>query len=115
VGCRRGGHQDDEGTGRTADLMAAAAEQRDEKTTDNRGIETPVRCHTGGDRNRHGKRQGDDRDGQTGNGIGPQPVEVIAFAKHVDGLRYESVGHAIPPMAQLRSITASKQSRLVHR
>ena len=48
--------------GRTGNLHTAAAEERDQESGDNRGIETLLRIDTGSKRKRDGKRQRYDRD-----------------------------------------------------
>ena len=64
--------QHDEGAGRPADLEAAAAQRRDQEAADDRGIEPALRRHAGGDGDRHGQRQRDDRHRQPGEQVGPE-------------------------------------------
>ena len=79
-------HEHDEGPGRPADLEPAAAEQRDEEPADDRGVETPVGRHAGGDRDRHRERQGHDGDGEPGDGVGAEIREPVALAQDRDEL-----------------------------
>ena len=52
--------------GRTADLHARTAEQRDQKAGDDRRVQSLVGRRAGRDRERHRQRQRDDRDREPG-------------------------------------------------
>ena len=77
-----GGDQHDERTRRPANLKPAAAECGHQEAANDRCVQAAVRRGAGGNRNRHGKRQRDDRDGEAGNRVGAQVGEAVAFAQH---------------------------------
>ena len=88
----RRGDEHDEGAGRTADLEAAAAQQRDQEAADDGRVEPALRRDARGDGDRHRQRQRDDGDRQPGNGVGAQMLEPVALAKHGHELWREKLG-----------------------
>ncbi len=88
------GHRDqpDKGRGRTADLEAAAAQQRDQEAADDGGIKPALGAQAGADRDRHRQWQRHDGNRQSGQGVGAQAVQPITLAQDGDQLRGEQVG-----------------------
>ena len=86
--------EDDEGAGRAADLEPAAAKRRDQEAADDRRIEAAFGRDAGRDGDCHRKRQCHDRDGEPGEGVGPELGEVVAFAQDGDELRREELNKA---------------------
>jgi len=72
------------GTGRTADLETAAAEQRDDEAADHSRVEAAAGCHARGNRNRHRQWQRHDRDGEPRHHVGTEIGEAVALAQHRD-------------------------------
>ena len=67
-----------EGGGRPRDLDARAAEERDDRAADDRGVEPVLRRHAGGDGQRHRQRKGHDADHDAGHGVVPQRGPAVA-------------------------------------
>ena len=67
--CHNAGDDDNEGTGRAADLGARAAERGDEESGDDSGVEAGLRRDAGGDGEGHGQRQRDQTHRYTGNEV----------------------------------------------
>ena len=91
-----GRDENDEGTGRPADLKTAAPERRDQKAAHNGGIEPLLRRKPRADRNGHGQRQGDNGDSKTRDGVGPKIAPAIALAQNGDELGREEFGKGWP-------------------
>ncbi len=88
----RGGHQHNEGAGRTADLESAAAQQRDHEAPDDGGVEPPLRRYAGGHGDGHRQRQGDDGYRQGGDRVLAKMGEPIALPKRGRELGVQEVG-----------------------
>ena len=70
------GDDDDECAGGAADLGARSAEGGDEEAGDDGGVETSLRGDSGGDGEGHGERQGDQADGDAGDEVVGEVVEL---------------------------------------
>ena len=88
-GCR---HQNDKRTRRAPDLVARSAQDRDKKTTHNRCVKAPFGANARSDRNRHGKRQGDNRDRQPGKNIRTEFPESVTLGEQGDQFRTVKMG-----------------------
>ena len=88
------GDQHDEGAGRAADLEAAAAQRRDQETSDDRGEEPTLGWRTRGDGDRHRKRQGHDGHGEAGGYVGAKSSQSVAFAQNRHQLRHKERAEA---------------------
>jgi hypothetical protein len=62
-----------------------------QQARDHRGEQAALGRGAGGDRERHGERQGDHRHGQAGDQIGPKRLEAVPFAQARDELRREQL------------------------
>ena len=89
-------HQNDEGTRRTADLEPAAAESRDQETTDNSCVEALRGCGAGGDGNGHGEGQGNDGNCQPCDSVRAQVRQAVAFAQYCHQLRGKGLDKSRP-------------------
>ena len=89
MGCDHAGHDDDERSGRAADLDARAAEPRNQETRDHRGDEALARAGSAGNSEGHRQRQRDNCDGETGNQVRAQLSRAISLAKGGDQLGCE--------------------------
>ena len=80
---------DNKCAGRAADLIAAAAQQRNKKAGNNRRVQSLRRRDARGYRKRHGQRNGDDGNGQSGNTVAFKFIEIISFMQSFDQFRGE--------------------------
>ncbi len=71
------GDDDDEGTGRAADLDARSAERRDDEAGDDRAVDAGLRREARGDGEGHGERQRDQPDGDPGDEIVAEGGAVV--------------------------------------
>ena len=90
--CHRCSDEDDEGTCGSADLEPAAAEPRDGEAADDRCIKPTLRRNPGGDRDRHGERQRDDRDRQRRQQVPAEGIEAVTLVQHSDQFRPVEMG-----------------------
>ena len=68
-----------ERAGRAADLVARAAERRDQEAGDDRAVDARLRLQPGRDRESHGQRERDQPDGDAGDQVhGKHPAGVAA-------------------------------------
>ena len=77
-------HHDDEGAGGSADLMPASAQCGDQRTGDNGSEEPALGTNATRDGERHGERHCHNGDGQTGEDVGLETGEAVAFLKNGD-------------------------------
>ena len=71
------GDDDDERAGRTADLQARAAEQRNQAAGDDRGVDAGLRRQARRDGEGHRQRQRDQADGDAGGEVGERGPAVV--------------------------------------
>ena len=76
------GDDDDERSGRPADLRSRAAQRGDEKTGDDGGVEAGLRSDSGGDAEGHGERQGHQADGDAGQKIVQKHLCGVLAQRH---------------------------------
>lgn len=86
VPLRRHRDQHDESARRAADLEAAAPEQRHDEAAGDRRVESAIRRHARGDRDRHRQRQRNDRNGEARKDVGAEIRQPITFAPDGDEL-----------------------------
>jgi hypothetical protein len=77
---------DHEGAGRAANLRFRSAQSGDQEAGDDSAVDASLRCQSGGDGEGHGKRQGDQADGNSGDQVEKEFVAVV-LAEAKDGLR----------------------------
>ena len=77
--CHNSVDNDDEGCGRSANLHAASAEHRDEKSGNNRSVKTLHRLHAGSNRQGDGQRQRDNCNDDSGDDIPNELFSGVAL------------------------------------
>ncbi len=83
-----------EGPRRAADLVAAAAKGRDEKTRDHGGEQALAGRGARGDGQGHGQGQGDNGHGQPGHGVSLEVGQAVALSQHAQQLGFEAAARA---------------------
>ncbi|MPM88938.1 hypothetical protein SDC9_136042 [bioreactor metagenome] len=73
------GDDDDERSSRPADLDPAAAEERDQESRRDRGVEAPLRRQAAGNGERHGQRQRHHADGDPRKQVRLKGLQIITL------------------------------------